>query len=91
MNRKSILIIGNARTGSGTTSGGGIHTKSGLFAPGISGRGDLAPSMCWAGNRGFSTRIWCQTSIGIDNGYCRDKGWGVDPSKEATAPSDGSF
>jgi hypothetical protein len=31
-----------------------------LFAPGISGRGDLAPTVCWAGNRGYSIRIWYQ-------------------------------
>lgn len=91
MNRQSIVIIGNARTGSGTTSGGESHTKSGLFDPGISGRGAPPPSICWAGNRGFSSRIWSQASIGIDNGHYQDEGWGLDPSREATAPSDGSF
>jgi hypothetical protein len=34
------------------------YTKSDLFAPGLSGRGDLAPTVCWAGNRGYSIRIW---------------------------------
>jgi hypothetical protein len=63
------------------------HTKSDLFAPGISGRGDLAPTICWAGNRGYSIRIWYQswnskklTQFGriLSAGY--DPGLGDDPS-----------
>jgi putative transposase len=41
-----------------------IDTKSDLFAPGISGRGDLAPTVCWAGNRGYSVRIWYEKIFG---------------------------
>ena len=41
-------------------------TKSDLFAPGISGRGDLAPTVCWAGNRGYSIRIWYKSARKVD-------------------------
>jgi hypothetical protein len=42
-----------------------FYTKSDLFAPGISGRGDLAPTVCWAGNRGYSIRIWYYTDFAV--------------------------
>ena len=54
-----------------------FYTKSDLFAPGISGRGDLAPTVCWAGNRGYSIRIWYSCLLpcmGANASVCRAVG-----------------